>query len=190
MAKNGHFLKVEKNGASLEELLVGDLLVHKITKTFKKEPVSIALKDKVAAQVLIPEGKAPLAIPSLEQLKMTISRPISSRFQSEHIILLSPVIKEGTIFLDKPYKRDIEGKYIHSGITSIPPVAKESGQHIYEHIEKDEFLHIFPSPCIIEKLLTATSTHRIIQLPIPEGIGIIHEIKLCEPIMENRIPID
>lgn len=186
---NYHFLKVEKKEATLEELLVGDLFVHKIRKTFKKEPVTLVVKEDISEQVSVQEDKVSLEIPSPDKLKMTISNPVVSSFKSEFIAILSPVFKEGTVIIEKPYKREIDDKYIHLGIPGIPPVARKSAQQIYEPIDKNKFFYLSFSPCIKQKNLAA-SVQRIIQQPISEGVGTVHEIKLCKPIVENRIPID
>lgn len=186
---NYHFLKVEKKDASLEELLVGDLFVNKIMKTFRKEPVSLALKGGVPEQVSVQKDSVPLAMPSLDQLKMTLSNPISSKFTSKYSVALSPAMKEGTLFLKESYKGDIDSKYIQPGIFGILAATTESGPPIYEPIDNGDFVSFSLSACNKEKLLTA-SDMRIIQLPISIGVGATHEIKLCNPIRENRVPID
>ncbi|MCF6149839.1 MAG: hypothetical protein E3K37_14385 [Candidatus Kuenenia sp.] len=186
---NYHFLKVEKKDASLEELLVGDLFVDKIRKTFKKEPVSLAVREGVSEQLSVQKDQVSLGIPSLDQLKATLFNPASSPFQSEYVTILSPVLKEGATLLEQPYVREIDSKYIRLGIPDIPPVAGKSARQIYEPPDKNKFLYFSLSPCIKQKNLSP-SDHRKIPLPISEGIGIIHEMKPCKPIVENRIPPD
>lgn len=96
---NYHFLKVVKKDASLEQLLVGDLLVNKIVNTVKREP-TIVITEKEAFQY-----QKPLPAISLDQLKKLVADPIMAGFEeSLSIAIVMPMAQEGTISFVEKYQ--------------------------------------------------------------------------------------
>src|SRR3989339_2227672 len=75
---NYHYLKVVKKDASLKQLLVGDLLVHKILKTIKKEPIVLVTKEEIPQTVSESEHEKLSSAVSPDQLKTTIADPITA----------------------------------------------------------------------------------------------------------------
>ena len=103
---NYHFLKIVKKDAHLEELLVGDLLVNKIMKTIKKEPITVATKEEIPKVVSKPKYKKHLPSMSPDQLKTTISGPIMAAFEVSHISMLASVVKEGAALKPEKFKTE------------------------------------------------------------------------------------
>lgn len=188
---NYHYLKVVKKDASLKQLLVGDLLVHKILKTIKKEPIVLVTKEEIPTAVLESEHeKLPLAA-SLEQLKTTVADTITSGTNLEflRITLPAPVIKMGTAFVTGKYKME---SYVGNMTEEIPHLTfttKEREPIVQQATERKYLMPSFLRGGIQETSITTLKDQKI-QRPISEMTESIHMIKLCEPLKEGRMPIN
>lgn len=135
---NYHYLKVVKTDATLRQLLVGDLLVHKIVKTIQKEPISVLTKKEIPQAV--PETKPEQLSPavSLDQLATTIAEPMTSDMHSEALQLtpLEHVIKSKTLFFNEKHASGLDGDNTPGKI--LPFIVKTHEPVIQEVAEKND----------------------------------------------------
>jgi len=68
---NYHYLNVVKPKASIRQLLVGDLLVNKILKTIRKEPITNVAKEEIPKTVLVSKLGKPSSVITPDYLKPT-----------------------------------------------------------------------------------------------------------------------
>ena len=186
---NYHFLKVVKKDAHLEELLVGDLLVNKIVKTIKKEPIAVVTKEEIPKIPLKPKYEKPLPPISLDQLKTTIAGPIAADIELSHIVKLAPMVKEGIMFVAEKYKTEVPTSTKNAEISALAFTKKGCEQMIAEILDTNTLATLSPLDTIWETLITVPESHQI-PPPIFETIISINVIKLSEPLKEGRIPID
>ncbi|HHT9137815.1 MAG TPA: hypothetical protein ACFYEK_11315 [Candidatus Wunengus sp. YC60] len=188
---NYHYLKVVKKDASLEQLLVGDLLVHKILKTIKKEPIALVTKEEIPKTVLEPTYEKPSLAISLDQVKTTIAAPITAGTNLEflHITPPAPVIKTGTAFMTEKYKMESYVGNMTEEISRLTFITKER-EPIVQQVTEEKYL----TPLLLLEVIRETPTKALkdqeIQRPISEMTASIHMIKLCEPIKEGRMPVN
>lgn len=188
---NYHYLKVVKKDASLKQLLVGDLLVHKILKTIKKEPIVLVTKEEIPTAVLESEHeKLPLAA-SLEQLKTTVADTITSGTNLEFLRITppAPVIKMGTAFVTGKYKMESYVGNMTEEISHLTFTTKEREPIVQQATERKYLMPSFLRGGIQETSITTLKDQKI-QRPISEMTESIHMIKLCEPLKEGRMPIN
>ena len=187
---NYHYLKVVKKDASLKQLLVGDLLVHKILKTIKKEPIVLVTKEEIPQTVSEPKYERPSSAVSPDQLKITIADTITSGTNLEflHITPPAPVIKMGTAFVPGKYKMESHVGIMTEEVSRLTFKTKEREPIVQPVTERKELLPSFILGVIQETSVTTLKDHKI-QPPISEMTESIHMIKLCEPLKEGRMPI-
>lgn len=187
---NYHYLKVVKKDASLKQLLVGDLFVHKILKTIKKEPIVLVTKEEILTAVLESEHeKLPLAA-SFEQLKTTVADTITSGTNLEFLRITphAPVIKMGTAFVTGKYTMESYLGNMPEEISRLAFTTKEREPIVQQATERKYLMPSFLRGGIQEISITTLKDHKI-QRPISETTASIHMIKLCEPLKEDRMPI-
>ncbi len=187
---NYHYLKVVKKDASLEQLLVGDLLVHKILKTVKKEPITLVTKEEIPKTVSESKHEKPSPVISLDQLKITIADPIAAGANLEllHITPPAPAIKTGTAFMTGKYKMESYAGNITEEISRLTFITKEREPIVQQVTGKKDLTPLLLLEVIRETPTTALKGRKI-QRPISETTASIHMIKLCEPLKEGRMPI-
>ncbi|MBI2469697.1 MAG: hypothetical protein HYV59_00425 [Planctomycetes bacterium] len=188
---NYHYLKVVKKDASLEQLLVGDLLVHKILKTIEKEPIALVTKEEIPKTVSEPTYEKPSPAISLDQIKTTIAAPITAGTNLEllHITPPAPVIKTGTAFMTEKYKMESHAGMMHEEISRLTFTTKER-EPIVQHVtERKDLMPSFLLGVIQETSITALKDHKI-QPSISGMPESINMIKLCEPLKEGRMPVN
>ena len=188
---NYHYLKVVKKDASLKQLLVGDLLVHKILKTIKKEPFALVTKEEIPQTVSEPKYEKPSPAIFLDQLKTTIAEPVTSGAELEliHVTPPAPVIKMGTAFVTGKYKMESYVGNMPEEISCLIFTTKEREPIIQQATERKDLMPSFLLGGIQETSITTLKDHKI-QHPISEITTSIHMIKLCEPLKEGRMPIN
>jgi len=189
---NYHFLKVVKKDAHLEELLVGDLLVKKIVKTIKKEPIAVAVKEEIPKAVSKPEyekyGKPPPAM-TLGQLKMSIADPTRPEIEFSYITALSPAIKAGTTLMAGKYKTETIVSNMRTELSGLEFTTKGCELLPLESTDSRE-LALLPPLNFIHEVPVLTFEKPRLQSPISEMNTFIQFIKLHGPIKDNRIPIN
>ena len=188
---NYHYLKVVKKDASLKQLLVGDLLVHKILKTIKKEPIALVTKEEIPQTVSESKYEKPSPAVSLDQLKTTIAEPVTSSVDLEflHITPPAPVIKTGTAFMTEKYKMKSYAGIMTEEISRLTFITKEREPIVQQVAGEKDLMPLLLLEVIRETPTTALKDQKI-QRPISEMAASIHMIKLCEPLKERRIPIN
>lgn len=191
---NYHYLKVVKKDASLKELLVGDLLVHKILKTVRKEPVALVTKEEIPTIVSEPKYEKPLPAISLDELKTRIADPITTDvdFEPLRILPLAPVIKTGTVFMTEKYKMDSYVGTMAEEISRLSFTTKARGPIVQQATERNDLTPSFLLGTTQETPITSLKDHKIQPLisEMPALIQSIHMIKLCEPLKEGHMPIN
>jgi len=188
---NYHYLKVVKKDASLKQLLVGDLLVHKILKTIKKEPIVLVTKEEIPTVVSESEHEKLSSAVSPDQLKTTIADTITSGTNLEflHITPPAPVIKTGTAFVTGKYKMESYVGNTTEEISHLTFTTKEREPIVQQATERKYLMPSFLLGGIQETSITMLKDHKI-QPPISGMTESIHMIKLCEPLKECRMPIN
>ncbi|MDR4507698.1 MAG: hypothetical protein MRJ65_05585 [Candidatus Brocadiaceae bacterium] len=160
---NYHFLKTEKKDASFQQLLVGDLFVHKIMKTVQEEQIMVATDE---------EGREPVStlkekISSPDQLKMFLSNPLPSEMESPRVTSLAPLEKEEVSFPVK--KNTMQTVAINLYDSSLPP-SKFSFDFIHDE-------------------LVASLEFREVVSPLFENMLSVCEPYLAKPSDDGLIPI-
>jgi len=188
---NYHYLKVVKKDASLKQLLVGDLLVHKILKTIKKEPIVLVTKEEIPTVVSESEHEKLSSAVSPDQLKTTIADTITSGTNLEflHITPPAPVIKTGTAFVTGKYKMESYVGNMPEEISRLAFTTKKREPIVQQATERKYLMPSFLLGGIQETSITMLKDHKI-QPPISGMTESIHMIKLCEPLKECRMPIN
>src|SRR3989304_5545749 len=179
---NYHYLKVVKKDASLKQLLVGDLLVHKILKTIKKEPIALVTKEEIPQTVSKSKYEKPSPAVSLDQLKKTIADTITSGTNLEflHITPPAPAIKMGTAFVTGKYTMESYLGNMPEEISRLAFTTKEREPIVQQVTGEKDLTPSLLLEVIRETPTTALKDHKI-QHPISEITTSIHMIKLCEP---------
>jgi hypothetical protein len=187
---NYHYLKVVKKDASLKQLLVGDLLVHKILKTIKKEPIALVTKEEIPQTVSESKYEKPSPAVSFDQLKTTIAEPVTSdaNLESLHVTPPAPVIKIGTALITKKYKPESHVGIMTEEVSRLTFTTKKREPIVQQVTERKDLLPSFILGVIQETSIT-TLKDRKIQPPISGMTESIHMKKLCEPLKEGRMPI-
>ncbi len=187
---NYHYLKVVKKDASLEQLLVGDLLVHKIVKTIKKETIALVTKEEIPKTVSEPKYEKPSPAMSLDQLKITIADTITSGTNLEflHITPPAPVIKMGTAFVTGKHKMTSYVGNMTEEISHLTFATKEREPIVQQATERKDLTTSSLLGGIQDTPIVGLQDHKI-QPPISEMTTSIHMIQLCEPLKEGRMPI-
>jgi hypothetical protein len=188
---NYHYLKIVKKDASLKQLLVGDLLVHKIIKTIKKEPIVLITKEEIHKTVSEPTYEKPSPVISLNQLKTTIADPITAGANLELLRVTPPasMIKTGTAFMTEKYKMESSAGIMAEEISRLTFTTKECAPIVRQVTERNDLMPSLLLGVIQETPITALKDLKI-QPPlsgIPESINMI---KLYEPLKEGRMPIN
>jgi hypothetical protein len=188
---NYHYLKVVKKDASLEQLLVGDLLVHKIVKTIKKEPIALVTKEEILKTVSEPKYEKPSPAMSLDQLKITIADTITSGTNLEflHITPPAPAIKMGTAFVTGKYTMDSYVGTIPEEISRLTFITKKRGPIVQQVTGRKDLMTSSLLGIIQDTPIVGLQDHKI-QPPISGTAESVTMIKLCAPLKEGRMPID
>lgn len=188
---NYHYLKVVKTEASLKQLLVGDLLVHKILKTIKKEPIVLVIKEETPQRVLEPENEKLSPAGSPEQLKITIAEPAMSDANLELLRFAppSPVMKTEAALITGKYKTDSNVGITTEDVPRISFTTKEDKPLLQPGTEIKDIMPSFIQGVIQETSITMLKDRKI-QPPISGMVESITMKKLCAPVKEGRIPVN
>ncbi|CAG1769520.1 hypothetical protein BAC3_00345 [uncultured bacterium] len=188
---NYHYLKVVKTDASLKQLLVGDLLVHKILKTIKKEPIALVTKEETPQAVSEPAYEKPSPVVSLDQLKTTTAEPATSDVNLEvlHVAPLAPAIKTGTALITGKYKPESNVGIITEDVSRLPFTTKEREPILHQVTERKDLMSSFIPGVIRETSITTLKDHKIQPL-VSEMAESITMKRLCEPLKEGRMPVN
>ena len=188
---NYHYLKVVKTDASLKQLLVGDLLVHKILKTIKKEPIALVTKEEIPQTVSKSKYEKPAPAVSLDQLNTTIADPITAGVNLEllHVTPPAPVIKIGTALITGKYKTELPMGNMTEEVSRLTFTTKECEPIVQQVTERKDLLPSFILGVIQETSITTLKDHKI-QPPISGMTESINMKKLCEPLKEGPMPIN
>lgn len=189
---NYHYLKVVKTDASLKQLLVGDLLVNKILKTIKKEPITLVTKEEIPQTVSEPKYEKPSSAISPDQLKTTIADTITSVTNLEflHITPPAPMIKTGTALITEKCKP--AESYVGNMAEEISRLTfiTKGREPIVLQVTGEKDLTPSLLLAVIRETPTTALKDQKIQSPISETTASIHMIKLCEPLKERHTPIN
>ncbi len=188
---NYHYLKVIKKDASLEQLLVGDLLVNKIVKTIKKEPIALVTKEEIPEAISkSKQEKTALAV-TPDQLKTTIAEPVTSGAELEliHVTPPAPVIKMGTAFVTGKYKMESYLGNMTEEISHLTFTTKELEPIVQQATERKYLMSSFLLGGIQETSITTLKTHKVLS-PLSGRTESINMTKLCVPLKERHIPIN
>ncbi|HJW86021.1 MAG TPA: hypothetical protein VJ440_05260 [Candidatus Brocadiaceae bacterium] len=152
---NYHYLKVVQPDASARQLLVGDLLVHKILKTIKREPIATVAKEEIPQTVLALKQEKPSSIATLGQLKATPQDAIKTETSLESLQGMSsaPMI-----------------------VTKTPLIAKKDNHELRTGIMGEEVAHV-----TFTKKLRETLVQRVTKAKdlMPLNVSrVIHETSL------------
>lgn len=188
---NYHYLKAVKTDASLKQLLVGDLFVQKILKTINKEPLTLVTKEEIPKTVSEAKHEKPSPVMSLDQLKIKIAEPVTSGAGLESIPVtpLAPAIKMGTTLISKNNKPESCGGIMTEEVSRLTFTTKERGP-IVEQATKRKDITSSLMHGVIWETSSITLLDRTVLPPVSEIAESIHVIKLCEPFIEGRVPIN
>ncbi len=188
---NYHYLKVVKTDASLKQILVGDLLVHKILKTIKKEPIALVKKEEIPQTVSEPAQEKPSPAVSLDQLKITVAEPATSDVNLEVLRVAPPVppIKTGTALITGKYKPEPNAGILTDDVSRLPFTTKEREPILQQVTERKDLMPSFILGVIRETSITTLKDNKIQPL-VSEMAESITMKKLCEPLKEGRMPVN
>lgn len=187
---NYHYLKAVKTDAPLKQLLVGDLLVHKILKTINKEPLTVATKEEIPKTVSDSNDGKPSS-PTLDQLKTKPAGPITS---SEGVASIpatppSPTLKTGTSLITKDNKPELRGDITAEEVSRLAFTSKTRGPVVRQTTEIKNIIPALMQGVIREMSITALQCRSILP-QVSETEESMRVIKLCEPFIEGRSPIN
>lgn len=186
---NYHYLKVVKRDASLKQLLVGDLLVHKILKTVKKEPIALVTKQEIRETILEPTDDKPSPTISLDQLKLLIADPVATdgNLESIRVTPLEPVMKTGTTTTIEKYQPGAHSGSTTEEVSRLAFIVKGHDPIVQHGTDRNE---LTTSPLLggIREMSVLALQHLGIQPLLSETSGSIHMITVSEPFKELRIP--
>ncbi|TVM00083.1 MAG: hypothetical protein CV087_15625 [Candidatus Brocadia sp. WS118] len=187
---NYHYLKVVKTDATLKQLLVGDLFVHKILKTIKEEPVTAVNKKEISEIVAEEKHERPSSAVTLDQLKTIIAEPVTSGIDLELLRVTppAPTMKTGTAFMPEKHTMESYAGNMTEEISRLP-FTTEKHEPIVQYITERKDLTTTSLLGIIQDAPIMTLKDHKIQSPILEIPASIHMINLCEPLNEGRMPI-
>ena len=188
---NYHYLRAVKTDAPLKQLLVGDLLVKKILKTINKEPIAVATKEGTPKTVSELNDGKPSPATSPDQLKIKLAEPATSGAGVESIPATppAPAIKTGTTLITKNNKPELSGGVAAEEVSRLAFTTKVRGPIVRQATERKDIV-----PSLMHGVVRETSITTLQDRPVlPPVSGIaesIHVIKLCEPFIEGRVPIN
>ncbi len=187
---NYHYLKVVKKDVSLEQLLVGDLLVHKILKTVKKEPIALVTKEELPERISEPKYEEPSPAVTLDQLKTIIAEPVMSGVDLELLRVTppAPTMKTGTAFMPEKHMMESYAGNMTEEISRLSFTTKKH-EPIVQYITERKDLTTTSLLGVIQDTPIMTLKDHKIQPPVLEMPASIHMLNLCEPLNEGRIPI-
>lgn len=186
---NYHFLKVVKNDASFKQLLVGDLLVHKIMKTVRKEPIVVVVKEEIPAAVSKPEYEKTVPPMSLDQLKTTLAGPVTADMESPRFSVIAPAIQAEVAGMGKKYDTDMSVSDKGVGISGLKFITAGCETMIRDVPDRGNFTFLPFSPVVREPSISALQESDI-QSTLSDTTTPILIRELNGPFKEGRIPID
>ncbi len=188
---NYHYLKAVKRDAPMKQLIVGDLLVHKILKTFKKEPFALVAKQEIPEAISEPKYEKPLSTISLAQFKTPIAAPISVGPNLELLSFSSPapMIKAGVAVIAENYKMEPYVRNMVEEIFHLTFITKEREPIIHGVTERKD-ITISSLAGVIQGTPFMALKDRKVQPIISEIPVLIHMIKSGKPLKEGRVPIN
>lgn len=150
---NFHYLKMVKHDASLEQLLVGDLLVKKIVQTIKKEPIATVSKEEIPKIVSKHNQEKPSLAMTLDQLKTSIAGPIitdtsDTNFELLHVTSLKPAIKAEILSINKEDAVGLSLDVMPKENSLLSLTVKECAPTIQDVIGKTDMSH----PLLLEAI--------------------------------------
>lgn len=166
---NYHYLKVVKTDATLKQLLVGDLLVHKIVKTVQKEPIALLMKKEMPQAVPETKPEQPSPAVSLDQLNTTIAEPMTSDMNSEalQVTPLEPVIKTKTLFINEQHTLGLYRGNTPGEILPLPIKVKNREPVIQHATERSDMSYVL-LPGVMQDTAIAELKEPKIQPPLSE----------------------
>lgn len=184
---NYHFLKLVKNDASFKQLLVGDLFVRKIMRTFEGQSIILANRGGISGTT--PNHEKPLQTISLDQLKKSVADLSVAGLQSPHIAPPESLIKAKPSSPGEKYEITPLMKSIRSGVLGLE-WKKEDGSMIRESLDRDGFIPL-PQGKFIQETPVAILEAGKTQPPLIEkATGITPAANLNKPLKETKISID
>ncbi len=189
---NYHYLKVVKKDASLEQLLVGDLFVHKILKTVKKEPAVFVAREEMPKTVTKPKYEILQPEIFLDQLETTIAKPVlaDDDLTSLPLKTLAPMIK--TVIARGGEKRVTEAAaYVQAEeISGLLFTTKNCKPIIQPVMTIQDIPFVSRQNFIQETTLVQLQSHKI-QSPLSEMVECQNTmIDLNGPLTEGHIPVN
>ena len=188
---NYHYLKAVKTDASLKQLLVGDLLVHKILKTINKEPLTVATKEEIPKTVSDSNDGKPSPAMSLDQLKTKLAGPATSGagLASIPVTPLASAVKTETTLITKNNTPELSGGVTAEEVSRLAFTTKVRGPIVRQVTEEKDIMPSLMRGVIREMPITTLQARQV--LPSVSGMAeSMHIIKLCEPFIEGRMPIN
>jgi hypothetical protein len=173
---NYHYLKVVKTDASFKQLLVGDLLVHKIVKTIQKEPIT-SLANKERPQT-VPENKPENLSPevSFDQQTTPIAKPMSSDLNSVilQVTPLAPALTTKTFFTSEKNAIYALTNNTSGEIAHLPFTVKKCAPAIRDVAERYDLsyailpvaLRDLPSAELKEPKMRPPLSEKVVSIPV------------------------
>ncbi len=189
---NYHYLRVVKTDAPLKQLLVGDLLVQKILKTINKEPLAVVTKDGTPKTVSESnDGKPSPAMPPT-QPKTTLAEPVTLVAGVEPIpaTLPAPATKKGTTsVVSENSKPELSSSIMAEEVSRLVFTTQIRGPIVRQTTRRKDSMPL-PVQGVIRETSIITLQDRPVLPPVSGAVEPIHALKLCEPFIEGRAPIN
>lgn len=185
---NYHFLKMVKKDASFEQLLIGDLLTHKIVKSIKKKPTTLATKEGISQTTS--RYEKPLQVISLDQLKKSVANAIIAGPELSSMKPVALPVKAESLLVGDKYKIGMLGmKNANAGIRGLG-FTKNVKSMIQERPNRN-CLNLSTYPNLIRETSNVMLKINKTQPSLSENrIGIIPVTNVGRPLKESRILID
>lgn len=166
---NYHYLKVVKTDATLKELLVGDLLVHKIVKTVQKEPITLLTKKEMPPPVRESKPEKPPTPVSFDQLNMIIAEPLTSDMNAGvlQVTSVEPAIKTKTLAPHEKYTLHSLTSNMPGEIARLPFTVKDCEPAI-QHVAERNDLNYAILPGALQDTPHTELNERKIRPPLSE----------------------
>lgn len=187
---NYHYLNVVKPEASLKQLLVGDLLVQKILKTIKREPITTVAKEEIPKTVLAPIPEKPSSAITSGQLKTTI--PDTARTgtapESLQVAPPAPVIVNETPLVAKKDKPELRTGLMNGEVSYLTSTKKLRETIAQQATKVKDLMPSSASRVIQESSIISLAEHKL-KPSMSTMFESIDMKQLRAPLKEGRLPI-
>ena len=187
---NYHYLNVVKPEASMKQLLVGDLLVHKILKTIKREPITTVAKEEIPKTVLASKPEIPSSAITSGQLKTTIPDTTRTETSPESLQVTppAPVIVNETPLVAKKDKPELRTGLMNGEVSHLTSTKKLRETIAQQATKVKDLMPSSVFRVIQESSIVSLEEHRLKPSisPMFESIDIK---QLRAPLKEGRLPI-